>query len=510
MLESIAKQLFMGASRELEMDDGPSEYTDRLFKEVHGGSQPAEEKLLLRCAMAAAYASAAYLPPMEAVPEPDKSLPDARAACSENAAQLLKTALTMQCPEIALEWLTLAGPRNTRPPDRLLPALLVMGTQKKFGRQVIRAAAGPLGVWLAGKNRMWAWALVDESESGAPDAKYMDVSAWEEGRLDERCDFLRRLRRDDPARALDLLQTGLDAEKAANRSMLIRVLEHDLSEGDEAFLEARLTDKSLEVKRAVGELLSRLPSSAFSRRMSERLAAAVSLKGKKLIISPPESIDEGMKADGLSGKAAPGMGDKAALLMRITAWTPLSWWRDALNLPLEKILRMVLKTDWARALIEGLDLAACNQRRPDWILALLNLKPSDKIRLDRDGLIRALPQEDLDNWIASEISPKTIMDVSRSFMTDPRVDPETGPLFLSEAASRTVIKAARKAVQLYPSHYVLRDLINALAARIHPGALDAAALDWPEKHDNWTYYGEHLTPFFEKIKLRQGIYQEFA
>lgn len=503
MIEKLSKQLFVGTQRDMGSLDGASEYTSGIINELSRCSMPPEKRLLAQCAVAAAFEAAGYLPGKRPLQEKNSAGEEIRPLCSPAAARIFETALQQNHIAVVAEWIAAARTKGIRPPHQHLPAMLKLGSKHRGYRSLIAEMAGPRGRWLGKMNRSWQW-LFSEQDGGAGG----DVTIWEEGRLAERCDFLRHVRKKDACKALEILREGMVGEKASTRAKLISVLKENISQADELFLEQQLKDRSVEVRRTIADLLSLIPSSGLSRRMMDRMDSCISFeKGAMkttLRIEPPEVGDDSMKRDGIIDKPAGDLGARATMLMRIVASTPLTWWQGAIEASPEEIFKIIKGSKWTKALLRGLIHAAVNQRNSQWIVALLQGKLPKNTHLNRDELIQAVPPDDLDQWITRMAAPDKVLDI----MPFIKNRPDDALSYWSETVSRTILTTVQQAVPLNPSHWQLRDLINAMAPRIHPNLLDAAADNWPVNHRTWSYYERHTTDYFDIIKLRKNLYRE--
>lgn len=478
MIDALSRQLYIGTRHgEPAIMGGVPSAQDPL------GSLSAEEQLLAHCAVADVYETAARLP--QNAPLPDhNAVEDPREPAG--AVGVLDDALRHAHLDLISEWMALTT--GKRPPFRLLPTLLDLGADHPQLRPMIAEAVGPRGGWLAGQNPAWAWMV----------SKVEPMNVWEEGTLAERKIHLKTVRLQTPDRARELLEQTLSQEKAPVRAQLINVLEIGLGPGDEPFLEALLSDRSTEVRRTCGALLSAIEASAFARRMTERLARYVRFGKNDLYVELPEGIDDAMKHDGIAQKQIEGQGAKAALLMQIAAMTPLGWWQTQCDQSVEKIIKRIEASEWKTTLIPALIDAACIRHDAEWIEALLTVRDEPKMYVDRHRLIASLTPDALRHWMIHRL------DGANFHLLAPLPPSLETPW--DEAVSRAVLLAARKAFKRIKVDYQFRDVVNQSAAKLHPAVLDEAADNWPVDENTWDYYESKLAPFFEMIRLRRALY----
>ncbi|MEU4427216.1 DUF5691 domain-containing protein [Actinoplanes sp. NPDC024001] len=173
--------------------------------------------------------------------------------------------------ELLAQWLTAAAARGGLVPPKMLPTLLETGRRNTTIRTELARVAGRRGTWLAEQHGDWRW-LLDEAVpvSGAD---------WHTASGTERLSHLASLRRTDPARARELVESAWGSETWENRARFLTALAIGLSLEDERLLETALDDRRKEVREAALDLLRRLPGAQLGRRMAARAHAAVRLVG---------------------------------------------------------------------------------------------------------------------------------------------------------------------------------------------------------------------------------------
>lgn len=257
-------------------------------------------------------------------------------------------------------------------PPRLIPPALELGRRSVALREPLRAALGQRGVWLAAQNPDWAFAALAGAEP-------VERRLWEEGDADQRAAFLRRLRATEPAEARRLLEQAFPEESARARAALLPTLAERLGMEDEPFLAAVLAnDRGREVRQIAAALLSRLPASAFSRRMTAWLDSCVRSEHKILrtvtVIEPPDAFAPDWKDDALVEQppAEMKLGARAWWLLQLVSHAPLGWWEEKLALDPAGILALAAKSEWKAALLAGFRAAIGQQPgHPAWVVALL-------------------------------------------------------------------------------------------------------------------------------------------
>jgi hypothetical protein len=270
--------------------------------------------------------------------------------------------------ELLAQWLDAAARRGGFVPPEALPALLDAGRRNGAIRPALGRVAGRRGAWLAAMRADWRW-LLDEAPATPADA-------WETGSSGERLAYLTSLRRTDPPAALALLERTWAGESSDDRARFLAALDIGLSTGDDAFLDRALDDRRREVREAALDLLRRLPGSSLRRRMAERARAAVHLERRalgrnRILVDPPEDLDDALRRDGVAATPARGMGIGAWLLEEVVAGAPLDAWIPGFGRDLEAVVDLIRGHDWETPLLHGLAKAAIAQHDPAWATALV-------------------------------------------------------------------------------------------------------------------------------------------
>lgn len=313
--------------------------------------------LLELAALATVRRRAGLLPAPAAPPQPAAPA-DERRALPAAAARRLTVLLCGRGPgpgtgalanltELLPQWLAGARELDYRPPAALVPALLEAARARSELRADAVALAGPLGRWLAEHNPDWGYVRRTVTEGLATDGLADDGErTWQEGLFAERVTHLTRLRRSDPAAALELLRGTWATERAEDRLLFLDALQEGLSQADEPFLEAALGDRSKNVRTTAAELLSTLPGSALGARMAERARAFVRLApAGRLLVSPPTACDSAMQRDGIAPKSPTGRGERAWWFGEVVAATPLGAWTAEFGLTHDQVLALPVAAD---------------------------------------------------------------------------------------------------------------------------------------------------------------------
>ncbi|MEU4557993.1 SWIM zinc finger family protein [Actinoplanes sp. NPDC023936] len=285
--------------------------------------------------------------------------------------------------ELLAQWLAAAAARGGFVRPALLPALLDAGRRDTTVRPALAQVAGARGAWLAGQRTEWRW-LLDEVIPSRADLSALgawpgrpggsggradsDQGVWETGSGSVRLGLLVALRRADPDRARELVESTWARESPEDRARFLGAFGTGLSLRDEPLLERALDDRRKEVREAALDLLRVLPGAALGRRMAERAHAAVRFDGRRLFVEPPAELDQALGRDGVSAAQVRGVGAGAWLLEEVVAGTPLATWT---GLDPDEWVRVARGHDWATPLLHGWAKAAILQHDPAWASALL-------------------------------------------------------------------------------------------------------------------------------------------
>lgn len=395
--------------------------------------------------------------------------PEQLALCSPKAGELLRAIMHENDWPIAdrlrlmREWLGLAA-RAGRivPPDHLVDVFSAAEKDEPLRNWILSCGErliGKRGVWLSGQNPKWFFVRNAETD---------DSATWETGLPEQRLEYLRRVRGKDPAAGRALVEAAWKQENANMRKAFVEILSESLVADDEQFLEAALDDKSKVVRAAVPPILSRLPDSALSRRMSGRVQEFVSVEKKllggiKINVVLPEAIDDSMRRDGVDESVESSLlGAKAWMLLKMLALTPLDHWTSDRFTPDDLVAAARKNKDWAFMLVDGWARAASTQRNGKWLLAIWNTLDMHDSRNIHGDLLAPLPAAELggvtsrllgskpsssaasrlirimerDDFAADETTTKSIFDWLKRYLLSGEHVEYIGPQLLQIAAMR--------------------------------------------------------------------------
>ncbi|MEV7399475.1 DUF5691 domain-containing protein [Streptomyces sp. NPDC091267] len=398
-----------------------------------GGADGAAAALLNAAALHTVRRRAGLLP-APAAPRPEPAPADPRPPLPEAARRRLDRLLADRAApsgsggrrgtapdltELIPQWLTTAGVHGYRAPDAALPALLDAARSRTDLRPQALAFAGPRGLWLAGLNPEWKFALRGASGTSLlPDVTDPEAvrRLWEEGLFAERVALLAAVRAHEAGAALALLATTWSTERAEDRLMFVDSLRTGLSGADEDFLERALADRSRNVRATAAELLSALPGSALAGRMAARALSCVSpgLTGTEpfVTVEAPHECDTAMQRDGVVALPPSGRGERSWWLGQLVEASPLGVWPARFGgRGAREIVALPVADGWTEELHAAWCRAAVRQRDPEWARALLGAPstppsngPGTASLAERSKLLIVLPAAERADWVAEFIA----------------------------------------------------------------------------------------------------------
>jgi Family of unknown function (DUF5691) len=347
-----------GATGELSVLLGSLDQNDR------------EGALLETAALAALYERAATLPIKDTQPLPEACEPDDTSRCSERAAIHLAMMLRGEHGDVLPEWLAKMAAAGRRPPRESLPQLLELGRTQVSMISVwkeISQMMGARGRWLAAQNPDWAYALGG-----------FDETLWETASGKQRAAVLAELRKRDAARGRELLEATWEQESPEDCADILAAFENGLSLDDEAFLEAALDDQRKGVHFRAASLLARLPESAWSRRMFERVRPLIEFKLDDLNLKTIEIVAD---------MATP---DDRSRLERMLSWISPKVWSEESGWTVSELIEAAGRSEWELVLKDAWVLAAETCKDAEWAAEALLAEVYEQ--LDMQYLLSALPE----------------------------------------------------------------------------------------------------------------------
>lgn len=278
-------------------------------------------------------------------------------------------------PDVGLlsEWSELASQKKVRVADAAVPLVLDWWSRQPRRPEVVFAALGTRGEWLASLNPAWR-----KPVAGSQIPENVE-EVWQTGKTPERVALLQTVRRHDPSRALAMVRSTWEGDGADEHRRFIEVLRERVSMADEPFLEAALDDKSKLVRRAAAAVLSLLLESRLTHRMNERARGIIVVeasrgilkRGVKVSLSPPKEFDASWERDAIEAQPAGGIGQRAWWMRQIFAAADLSVWTTSLARDPGGVLEAIASDDYAEVAVEAISEAAALRRDAAWSAAII-------------------------------------------------------------------------------------------------------------------------------------------
>ena len=320
---------------------------------------------------------------------PAMPAPESRRAPDDAQLESLIEAIITEGPQDMLApsfaYLDQAGQRL---PHGLLVSALNQGRQSTELREWLLPVLGERGRWLAMQNPQWAYAA-GVQETADPE------QIWQEGSVAQRVSLLETDRTSDPAKARARLEASLKELNAKERAPMVAALHAGLSMDDEPLLEKLLADRSKEVRENAAQLLTRLPDSAHSQRMTAWLQAMLSRDDKgEWQIEPPEQGNKDWERDGIALQLPTYVkGERAWWLQQLVALAPIDFWRQALDKSPVQLWDWSRRSDWKSALRQGWLRALDTQHDLRWLPLLQSMESDSRAQALLPPLLEQLTTE---------------------------------------------------------------------------------------------------------------------
>lgn len=242
-------------------------------------------------------------------------------------------------------------------PWSVLPLALERGLRNTALRSALLPVLGTRGHWLARQRSDWQYAAapVLSKQADVDDGNRI----WQEGSMEQRLAYFRRLRGSDPQQARDLFLAQMSEWRAKERGEFVAAFAIGLQPLDMAVLEPLLKDRSSEVRQTAAMLLAQLPDSAHARQLCGWLASLVTSKRGLLQrtwqCEAPSAMDPAWTGAVIEAVRPQhdALGERAWWLYQLVRQVPLSWWTTHTGMSPEQLMVWAGKTDWSMALYRG-------------------------------------------------------------------------------------------------------------------------------------------------------------
>ncbi len=324
--------------------------------------------LLAAAGTVALHRQTGWVPAHTPPPAPVSQPPD-QPVCPPQIGRQLELLLEGSHASLLPEMLAALAATGHRVPDFLLPNLLDKGVKLAAIRPSLLPLLGWRGRWLASQNPAWCYAAPElDTWAGL-------LAEWKTATASQRQALLRQLRQTQPERGRQLLEHTWKSDSDASRLPLIKILDVNLSQADEPFLEAALDDRIHFVRQAAADLLAGLPHSRLAQRLTQHAATLLrwTQRSKHAItITFPDVYTPAMTRDGLLAVAGSDLAKtRSRQLTQFVGRVPLHFWTEQWRRTPEEIAEAALLSAWPRTLTAGFTTAAVRQKDVDWAEALI-------------------------------------------------------------------------------------------------------------------------------------------
>lgn len=320
LTDNLINSALLGTNgKEMNLKDFPEELHETAQQIVDRATDP-EEAFYKCAALLFAYrragSEAASIPETAFTEAP----PETSLYMSRTSASLLSRLLSGKYYVLLLYGYELAAKTGKIIPPEFLPDLLSHAfennTVKTYReKELVLALSGNRGKWLL---PFMGFSIGDDATE----------ENWETASHAARQVILTRIRKENPARGMELLQNGLKGESANHRAELVECLRTGLSLADEPFLASLAqTDRSSHVKDTARLLLESIPGSELSKFYAGMLKGK--LKYNRLLGWSAEKIEytPELKNAGIE-EVSPNKKEKDSdfILRQLAERVPLSFW----------------------------------------------------------------------------------------------------------------------------------------------------------------------------------------
>jgi len=392
-----------------------------------------------------------------------------------------------------------------------IPILLELALTDGAIRGFILPLIGERGKWLVGQNPKWAVHF-------AP----AQLDSWETASLEERLFIFHQLRINQPQEALALLTKDWAELESKNKGAFLSKMQTGLSNSDESFLEDCLYETRKEIRQLAANLLARLPNSALSQRMWERIQDFVQIKKNQLkkeqaIITLPDNIDETMLRDGIDPRHQWKSGGlKASRLGQMIAVVPPKRWEKEFSKKPVELIQLFLQSDWAVLFLQAFSQAAILHQDQEWMEAILSLWIKNKM----DQRWQDFPVRSLLEAIDADVFDRVCQ---LALKVDSNFSDEQAPLIIlirhskhlwSPTFSKNLIRAFQRWMAQQNHHHWggwhYKTVLDKAAYHSAIDVQDSLRKNWPTDAPLWSAWQQDIERFFSTLQFRYEMKLELT
>ncbi len=391
-------------------------------------------------------------------------------------------------------------------PPEILPDLLDQSLTSPELWSKLKHSIGKRGEWLIQQNEDWHRLITQTIPAN-----------WDEASNDDRLRILSKVRKEVPGRAIDMVREAWPQESVNQRIKFLKVLETVKDKELESYMETLLDDRRKEVRRTAVQVLAKMPDSALSNRIFDRLKSLMSIKKRmlkkdKLEIQLPDKLDDSMIRDGIDPRVQWFKGGvKASRLGQMVALISPSKWTSHFEVPASEVLEMFVRSDWGELLIQAMVEATNLHKDEDWIEALLSFRIESKDRQRWQNLNVSRLMEDVSDKVFNQVAIKgmkqakglleenspitTLLKNSVSLWED-----ELTLLVMKNLQTWLAGETSR-----YWNGWHYRTILKKAAFTCNPFLHDQLTADWPEESRIWSSWEKEIEEFLSTLYFRKKM-----
>ncbi|MCW3108950.1 MAG: hypothetical protein JWQ09_3456 [Segetibacter sp.] len=368
--DNIVHTALLGTDkRQLKKEDFSEDFAETI--ELINEQATDKESQFLNLASAAFNYRKCGVEPLNKTLVYSKAEVEERAYCSPFAHQLLSDIISVESFPLLKLWLELCFKNNIIVKPEWIPVLFDLGIKHKPLQSLLLPVTGKRGEWLIQFNEAWK-----------VETKSTDEEVWQTGTLEQRKDYLRKLRTTEPSQARELLQQAWASENVNTKTELVKSLATNISNEDVAWLEQLLNEKSQKVKDETLRLLKLSRTSSIIQKYWEIIKQSVEIKkergllgiGSKTVLEIEliSNIDESIFKSGIEKiTSEKNVSDNDFILYQLIAAVPPSFFEQHFQLDKKELFDLFLKSKNGKPFILAFGTAAITFKEVDWLRAVM-------------------------------------------------------------------------------------------------------------------------------------------
>ncbi|MFC0513873.1 DUF5691 domain-containing protein [Mucilaginibacter angelicae] len=325
-----------------------------------------EERYLQKAAVIYNYRQSGFVPFQKNDLPVNKASEEIKSYCTPEAVRVLNTILDEENDQLLQLWLNQCSKVGCLLMPDVLPAVLEKAQKDVSLRSVVIECSGNRGAWLSKMNPVWNWFSI-----------LPDEELWQTGSPAQRAEVLKRLRQNEPVKALEWLQQTWEQENAAGKLELLKALKINSNADDLPWLESLLNEKGQKVKDEALALLKSIPGSSVIKQYEELLLQSVTLKKEKALlglttktsvhVKLPAVVDEGIYKSGIEKLSGPKstVTDENYVIYQLISSVPPAFWEKQFEATPVQVVEYFEK--YAQEMVPALANAVAKFGQKSWV-----------------------------------------------------------------------------------------------------------------------------------------------